>query len=52
MPINQSHQLQGAYEELGLDVYFDVVHGAAHGGAAFFASDHLERAIAFLKRTM
>ena len=28
MPINQSHQLEGAYENLGLDVYFDVVHGA------------------------
>ena len=34
MPINQSHELQGAYEKTGLDVYFDVVHGAAHGGDA------------------
>ena len=37
MPINQSHELQGAYEKMGLDVYFDVVHGAAHGGDQFFA---------------
>jgi acetyl esterase/lipase len=31
MPINQSHEIQGAYESLGLDVFFDVVHGAEHG---------------------
>ena len=52
MPINQSHQLEGAYEALGLDVYFDVVHGAAHGGDAFFDSDHWAGLIAFLNRTI
>ena len=52
MPINQAHQLQGAYEALGLDVAFDVLHGSAHGGNEFFAGPHLDRAIAFLKRTI
>jgi acetyl esterase/lipase len=52
MPINQAHELQGAYEKLGLDVYFDVVHGAAHGGDMFFAPEHLARALAFLRRTI
>ena len=52
MPINQTHQIEGVYEELGLDVYFDVVHGAVHGGPEFYAPDYLERAIAFLKRTI
>ena len=53
MPINQAHQLEGAYERLGLDVYFDVVHGAAHGPhSAFVTEDHLDRAIGFLKRTI
>ncbi len=52
MPINQAHQLEGVYEALGLDVYFDVVHGSAHGGDGFYAPDHLERAIAFLERTI
>ena len=52
MPINQSHELQGAYEKAGLDVAFDVVHGAAHGGDVFFAAEHLERAVAFLNRTI
>lgn len=52
MPINQSHELQGAYEKIGLDVYFDVVHGAAHGGNQFFAADRVARAVAFLRRTI
>jgi acetyl esterase/lipase len=52
MPINQSHELQGAYEKAGLDVHFDVVHGAAHGGDAFFSPDRVARALAFLRRTI
>jgi acetyl esterase/lipase len=52
MPINQSHELQGAYEKAGLDVDFDVLHGAAHGGDAFFSGEALERALKFLRRTM
>jgi len=52
MPINQSHELQGAYEKLGLDVTFDVVHGGAHGGNLFWAPEHLNRALAFLRRTI
>lgn len=52
MPINQAHELQGAYEKLGLDVTFDVVHGAAHGGDAFFGPEHLDRVVAFLQRTL
>jgi len=52
MPINQAHELQGAYQKLGLDATFDVVHGAAHGGDAFFASEHLTPVLAFLRRTI
>jgi acetyl esterase/lipase len=52
MPINQSHELQGAYRKLGLDVDFDVLHGAAHGGDAFFIGEPLERAVKFLQRTI
>jgi acetyl esterase/lipase len=52
MPINQSHELAGAYEKLGLDVAFDVLHGAAHGGEPFFTGEPLERAVAFLRRTL
>ncbi len=52
MPINQAHELQGAYAKSGLDVYFDVVHGAAHGGDLFFSPDRVERVLAFLHRTI
>jgi acetyl esterase/lipase len=52
MPINQAHELEGAYEKHGLDVSLDVVHGAGHGGQDFFAPPHLERALGFLRRVI
>jgi len=52
MPINQSHELHGAYKGRKLDVDMVVVHGAAHGGAVFYAGEHLERALGFLRRTL
>ena len=56
MPINQSHELEGAYEALGLDVRFDIVHGAAHGDRGgppgFFSDERNARAVAFLRRTI
>lgn len=52
MPINQAHELQGAYEKLGLDVGFHVVHGAAHGGDVFYSPPHLKPALHFLARTV
>ncbi|QDV42067.1 Carboxylesterase NlhH [Stieleria neptunia] len=42
MPINQSHELEGAYQRAGLDVTFHVLHGAAHGGNAFYDDQHLK----------
>ena len=50
MPINQSHELQGAYEAQGLKPEFVVVHGAAHGGDAFFDAKRLEHVAQFLQR--
>jgi acetyl esterase/lipase len=35
MPINQSHELHHAYQRHGVEVQFEVVHGAAHGGPLF-----------------
>lgn len=52
MPINQAHELHGAYKALGLDAEFDVVHGAGHGGAAFYDEEHWSRAEAFLRRVL
>ena len=52
MPINQSLQMFGAYKAAGLDVTFDPVHGAVHGGPGFFDEEHLGNALAFLQRTI
>ena len=52
MPINQTHELEGVYEKHGLDVHFQVVHGAAHGGPGFYAPEHLAPTLAFLRRTI
>jgi acetyl esterase/lipase len=49
MPINQSHELEGAYERQGAEVDFIVVHGAAHGGDAFYSPENVERVAAFLE---
>lgn len=52
VPINQSHELQGAYERFGLPVTFYVVHGAEHGGPEFFEPEPLKEAVSFLRRTL
>ena len=52
MPINQSHELEGAYERLDLDVTFEVVHGAAHGGTSFYGTKELQAVLDFLDRTV
>jgi acetyl esterase/lipase len=49
MPINQAHELQGAYEKLGLRSQFKVLHGAAHGGEAFYDAANLEWIDGFLR---
>jgi hypothetical protein len=49
MPINQTHELEGVAEEYGLDVHFEVVHGAGHGGAGFFDAERTELVADFLK---
>jgi acetyl esterase/lipase len=48
MPINQSHELQGAYQRAGLTADFIVVHGVGHGGGEFYAGGNLDRVAAFL----
>ena len=43
MPINQSHELVGAYKRVGLPVQLEVVYGGKHGGAGFFTEEQLRR---------
>ncbi len=42
VPINQSHELHSKYKNHRLSVHFEVVHGGAHGGDAFFDSRRTE----------
>ena len=48
MPINQSHELHGKYKSLRRPVSFVVIHGAAHGGKAFYDADRNAKVIRFL----
>ncbi len=52
MPVNQSLQMWGVYKAAKLDVTFDPVHGAVHGGPLFFTPEHQQAVVAFLRRTL
>ena len=49
MPINQAHELHGVYKSLGLPVQFEVIHGGAHGGDAFFDEERMALVDHFLR---
>jgi dipeptidyl aminopeptidase/acylaminoacyl peptidase len=48
MPINQSHELFGAYQDKGLQAEFEVVYGAGHGGEKFRDNNRRALVAAFL----
>jgi acetyl esterase/lipase len=50
MPINQSHELEGAYGAANVPAELIVVHGAAHGGDAFFDAARVALVAQFLER--
>jgi dienelactone hydrolase len=50
MPISQSQELHGNYEESGLPVRFVVVHGAAHSGKQFYDEQRTATVARFLAR--
>ena len=50
MPINQSLELQGGYQQVGAPVQLEVVHGAAHGGPVFYTAARLAVVTNFLER--
>ena len=53
VPINQSHELEGAYDRhAGLKVSFEVVHGGAHGGKRFFDEKRRKLVLRFLDRSL
>ena len=52
MPINQLHELQGAYEAAGLTVETLILHGVGHDSGPFFTGAASEVVVAFLRRTI
>jgi acetyl esterase/lipase len=50
MPINQSHELHGAYRSVNAPVEFEVVYGAGHGGAQFYDVERLAAVKRFLRQ--
>lgn len=48
MPVNQSLELQGAYEKAGLSVRFVPIHGGLHGGKEFYDEKRLALVEQFL----
>lgn len=52
MPINQSHELEGAYQRVKRPCQFEVIHGGAHGGPPFFDATRLEMMEEFLQQSL
>lgn len=50
VPINQSHELQGAYRRVGNIAELEVVYGGAHGGDLFHDEARQKIVAAFLNR--
>lgn len=48
MPINQAHELHGAYKAQKCNVSFHVIYGAAHGGKVFYDSERMALVLEFL----
>ena len=48
VPINQSHELVGAYKKHGLPATLEVVYGGTHGGKLFYTPEQLDQVDAFL----
>jgi acetyl esterase/lipase len=52
MPINQAHEMIGAYKKAGLPAQLEVVYGGGHGGKLFFTSEQIAQTADFLKAAM
>ena len=50
MPINQAHELHGAYKKRGRPVHFEVIHGGVHGGVPFYDAERMDLVHRFLRQ--
>lgn len=52
MPINQMHELEGAYAAAGIKAETRVLHGVGHDGGPFFRGAPVDWVVEFLERTI
>lgn len=54
VPINQSHELEGAYQKAGIEdrAQFHVIHGGQHGGNEFYDNERLRLIADFLHNAL
>ena len=52
MPINQAHEMIGAYQRQGLAGQFEVVYGGVHGGKLFYTPEQIQQVADFLAPIM
>ena len=54
VPINQSHELEGAYQSSGSGerAQFEVIHGGQHGGEEFYDAERIHLITEFLTRVL
>ncbi|MFN4257846.1 MAG: alpha/beta hydrolase fold domain-containing protein [Gemmataceae bacterium] len=50
VPINQAHELHGAYKQHRLPATLEVIHGGAHGGKPFYDAERTRVVREFLDR--
>jgi acetyl esterase/lipase len=52
MPINQAHEVVGAYKKHGLNAQLEVVYGGGHGGKLFYTPEQFEQVAEFLRKAL
>jgi acetyl esterase/lipase len=52
MPINQAHEIIGAYKKQGLPATLEVVYGGAHGGKLFYTPEQMQQVADFLSLSL
>jgi acetyl esterase/lipase len=52
MPVNQALELQGAYQSAGRPVHLEIIHGAGHGGKAFYDDKRIALVKQFIREKL
>ncbi len=52
VPINQAHELEGAYEKHGLHAQIEILHGAGHGGDIYRGAEFQSVVESFLSSVL